>query len=197
MDPYGALRTAVLLVMFTQLVADASAQKTPTQHAPISTLAVCEMAMMLHENPAARLGSATAVLSLPELSELGITDAPGSVLYTLLVIDAALRAQTHTKHRALFLALFKRIVMAALPFASTTLVDDSDAIPAGLRGSVTAVINDVELAASDDACKDLKLRVGHLKTALMSFVSEPQRAQLNATSAALERGLPFLSAVME
>jgi hypothetical protein len=195
-DPYGVLRTAVLTVMFTQLIADASNPNSTQQHAaPISTLAVCEMAMMLHESPeSARPGA--VLLTLPD--ELGGTDdAAGGVLLVLLIIDAALRAQTYTKHRSLFLLLIRSIVLAALPFASTALVDDST-IPAGLRGSIGAVINDFQLGHSDDMCRDLKRRVGHLKGALMSFVTEPQQTKrLSAISATLERGVPLLSAVMQ
>ena len=199
MDPYGVLRTAILLVMFTQLVADASNPTQQTQHVPISTLAVCEMAMLLHESPeSARLHTAGAVLTLPELG--GTDDAAAGVMLVMLIIDAALRAQTYTKHRSLFLLLIKHIVLAALPFASTALVDDST-IPAGLRGSVGAVINDFELGHSDDMCRDLKKRIGHLKGALLSFVSQDtqkdQRTRLSAISATLERGVPLLSAVMQ
>lgn len=199
MDPYGVLQTAVLTVMFTQLIADASnPSSTPTQHAPISTLAVCEMAMMLHESPeGARLNTDGAVLTLPELGGVGTDDAAaGGVLFVLLVIDAALRAQTHTKHRSLFLLLIKRIVLAALPFASTALVDDST-IPAGLRGRIGAVINDFQLGYSDDMRRDLKRRIEDLRGALMSFVTEPQTRSLNAISTTLERGVPLLSAVMQ
>lgn len=191
MDPHGVLRTAVLTVMFTQLIADASSS-TQTQHVPISTLAVCEMAMLLHESPEdARTG---AVLALPEFG--GTEDAAGGVLLVLLVIDAALKAQTYTRHRSLFLLLLKRIVLAALPFASTALVDDSN-IPAGLRGSINAVINDFELGYSDVKCRDLKSRVGALRGALMSFADATQRQRLSAISTTLERGVPLLSAVMQ
>ena len=192
MDPHGVLRTAVLTVMFTQLIADASSS-TQTQHVPISTLAVCEMAMLLHEGPEdAR--TAGAVLALPELG--GTEDAAGGVLLVLLVIDAALKAQTYTRHRSLFLLLIKRIVLAALPFASTALVDDSN-IPAGLRGRIGAVINDFELGYSDVKCRDLKSRVGDLRGALMSFADATQRQRLSAISTTLERGVPLLSAVMQ
>jgi hypothetical protein len=182
------------MVMFTQLIADASSSQ-PTQHVPISTLAVCEMAMLLDESPeSARLHTAGAVLTLPELG--GTDDAAAGVMLVMLIIDAALRAQTYTKHRPLFLLLIKHIVLAALPFASTALVDDST-IPAGLRGSVGAVLNDFELGHSDDKCPDLKKRIGHLKGALLSFVSQEQRTRLSAISATLERGVPLLSAVMQ
>lgn len=195
MDPYGVLRTALLTVMFTQLIADASSTQQQ-QHVPISTLAVCEMAMLLHESPeGARLNTAGAVLTLPDFVA-GTEDAAGGILLVLLVIDAALRAQTYTKHRSLFLLLLKHIVLAAMPFASTALVDDSN-IPVGLRGSIGAVINDFELGHSDDMCRDLKKRVGYLKGALLSFVGEPHRASLSAISATLERGVPLLSAVMQ
>ena len=197
MDPYGVLRTAVLFVMFTQLLADAtsvSAQTTPHQ-VPISTLAVCEMAMLLHETPDDATSGADAGLALPEPPGIGIQNAIASVLYVLLVIDAALRAQMHTKHRALFLRLFQRVVLPVMPFASTALVDDSDEIPAGIRASITAVINDVGLGSTDGT--GLKLRIGRLKATLTSFLSdEKHRTTLSDISASLDKGVPLLAAVM-
>jgi hypothetical protein len=192
MDPDGVLRTAVLMVMFTQLIADASSS-THAQHVPISTLAVCEMAMLIHGSPeAARLHTAGAVLTLPDVG--GTEDAAWGVMLVMLVIDAALRAQTYTKHRSVFLLLVKHVVLAAMPFASTALVDDST-IPAGLRGSIGAVINDFELGHSDVVCQDLKQRIQHLKGALLSFVG--QKASLSTISATLNRGVPLLAAVMQ
>jgi hypothetical protein len=190
MDPNGALKTAVLLVLFTRLMSDA--MDRTARHSPVPTMAVCELAMALHANePAAR--SVPMTIAVPS----GADSAAAQVLLVLAWIRAALNAQAYAAHAPLFMELFARVVLENVPYASTALIDDSEGIPPGIRALLASIIGGARACATEEARTEMRARIDGAQSFLRGTLNAEERAKLSAVEANLKQSVPLLAVVVD
>jgi hypothetical protein len=187
-----AMKTAVLLVLFTQLMCDAVNRRkgaTPTHRVPLSTVAVCELAVaMFHGEPSH--APIPITVDVPE----GIGSARSHVLLLFEWIVAALNAQAFAANKQLFMPLFARVVLANMQFADTALVDDSHDIPAGMRSMIATIINTVKTSpCTDEQRKQLRHLIAGARRALEPACSEAELGLLRDVREYFEQSVPSLS----
>jgi hypothetical protein len=196
----SALKTGVLLVLFAQLMCDAldrAPETPPTRRVPVSTVDVCELAVeIMHGRMSDR--AVHVAVDVPDV----LQSPPARVSLIFEWILAALNALPFASDKTLFMALFARVVLRGMPFASSEETDASDEIPRGIRAGVAGIINTVHASASGTCAtkeqqSDLRARIRQFNKQLHALAKDDERAKLRDVKEHFLRCIPFLSAVTE